>query len=33
MRRAANPARIEDVAFNSETPCVGRWIALEVGFH
>jgi acetyl-CoA C-acetyltransferase len=31
-----DPARIEDVLFaqsyaNSETPCVGRWIALEAG--
>lgn len=31
-----DPARIEDVVFaqsyaNSETPCVGRWIALEAG--
>jgi acetyl-CoA C-acetyltransferase len=31
-----DPARIEDVVFaqsyaNSETPCVGRWIALECG--
>ena len=32
-RTELDPARIEDVAFNSETPCVGRWIALEVGFH
>jgi len=31
-----DPARVEDVVFaqsyaNSETPCVGRWIALEAG--
>src|SRR5580698_6382007 len=31
-----DPARIDDVVFaqsyaNSETPCVGRWIALEAG--
>ena len=35
-RSALDPARVEDVAFaqsyaNSETPCVGRWIALEAG--
>jgi acetyl-CoA C-acetyltransferase len=35
-RSKIDPARIEDVVFaqsyaNSETPCVGRWIALEAG--
>lgn len=35
-RTGLDPALIEDVAFaqsyaNSETPCVGRWIALEAG--
>ncbi len=35
-RTGIDPARIEDVVFaqsyaNSETPCVGRWIALEAG--
>ncbi|AUW57801.1 acetyl-CoA C-acyltransferase [Sphingobium sp. SCG-1] len=35
-RTGLDPARIEDVCFaqsyaNSETPCVGRWIALEAG--
>ena len=35
-RTRLDPARIEDVCFaqsyaNSETPCVGRWIALEAG--
>ena len=35
-RTGLDPARIEDVTFaqsyaNSETPCVGRWIALEAG--
>ncbi|WP_040829742.1 acetyl-CoA C-acetyltransferase [Nocardia jiangxiensis] len=38
LRRAGlDPAAIEDVVFaqsyaNSETPCVGRWIALRAGF-
>ncbi|MFP3519695.1 acetyl-CoA C-acyltransferase, partial [Pseudomonas sp. SIMBA_077] len=37
IRRAGlDPARIDDVVFaqsyaNSETPCVGRWIALQAG--
>ncbi|MFJ9179342.1 acetyl-CoA C-acetyltransferase [Streptomyces sp. NPDC102360] len=36
-RAGIDPALIEDVVFaqsyaNSETPCVGRWIALEAGF-
>ncbi|RDG36557.1 acetyl-CoA C-acetyltransferase [Streptomyces corynorhini] len=36
-RAGLDPALIEDVVFaqsyaNSETPCVGRWIALEAGF-
>ncbi len=35
-RSKIDPARVEDVVFaqsyaNSETPCVGRWIALEAG--
>src|SRR4051812_35668539 len=35
-RTGLDPALIEDVAFaqsyaNSETPCVGRWIALQAG--
>lgn len=35
-RTGLDPARIEDVVFaqsyaNSETPCTGRWIALEAG--
>jgi acetyl-CoA C-acetyltransferase len=35
-RTALDPARIDDVVFaqsyaNSETPCVGRWIALQAG--
>lgn len=35
-RTGLDPARIDDVIFaqsyaNSETPCVGRWIALEAG--
>src|ERR1700693_3256784 len=35
-RTRLDPALIEDVTFaqsyaNSETPCVGRWIALEAG--
>ena len=35
-RTALDPARIDDVVFaqsyaNGETPCVGRWIALEAG--
>jgi acetyl-CoA C-acetyltransferase len=35
-RTGLDPARIEDVVFaqsyaNSETPCVGRWVALEAG--
>jgi len=35
-RTGVDPGRIEDVVFaqsyaNSETPCVGRWIALEAG--
>ena len=35
-RTGIDPARIEDMVFaqsyaNSETPCVGRWIALEAG--
>ncbi|MGD9765584.1 MAG: acetyl-CoA C-acetyltransferase [Candidatus Binatia bacterium] len=35
-RTGLDPARIEDVCFaqsyaNSETPCVGRWIALQAG--
>jgi acetyl-CoA C-acetyltransferase len=35
-RTGLDPAQIEDVVFaqsyaNSETPCVGRWIALEAG--
>ena len=36
-RTGIDPALIEDVVFsqsyaNSETPCVGRWIALQAGF-
>jgi len=36
-RSGIDPALIEDMVFaqsyaNSETPCVGRWIALEAGF-
>src|SRR5438128_1970752 len=36
-RTGLDPALIEDVVFaqsyaNSETPCVGRWIALQAGF-
>src|SRR3954447_16800279 len=36
-RTGVDPALIEDVVFaqsyaSSETPCVGRWIALEAGF-
>ncbi|GCE36857.1 Acetyl-CoA acetyltransferase [Rhodococcus wratislaviensis] len=36
-RSGIDPARIEDMVFaqsyaNSETPCVGRWIALQAGF-
>ena len=36
-RSGIDPARIDDVVFsqsyaNSETPCVGRWIALQAGF-
>jgi acetyl-CoA C-acetyltransferase len=35
-RTALDPARIDDVVFaqsyaNGETPCVGRWVALEAG--
>ena len=35
-RSGIDPARIDDVVFaqsyaNSETPCVGRWIALQAG--
>lgn len=35
-RAGLDPARVDDVVFaqsyaNSETPCVGRWIALEAG--
>ncbi|MGF6997083.1 acetyl-CoA C-acetyltransferase [Paraburkholderia sp. GAS32] len=35
-RSQIDPARIEDVVFaqsyaNSETPCIGRWVALEAG--
>ena len=35
-RTGLDPARIDDVVFaqsyaNSETPCVGRWIALQAG--
>src|SRR6478736_5989708 len=35
-RSGLDPARVDDVVFaqsyaNSETPCVGRWIALEAG--
>ena len=35
-RAGIDPARIDDVVFaqsyaNGETPCVGRWVALEVG--
>lgn len=35
-RSGVDPARIEDVVFaqsyaNSETPCVGRWLALDAG--
>ena len=35
-RTEIDPARIEDVVFaqsyaNGETPCVGRWIALQAG--
>lgn len=35
-RTGLDPARIEDVCFaqsyaNSETPCIGRWIALDAG--
>ena len=35
-KTGVDPARIEDVVFaqsyaNSETPCVGRWIALQAG--
>lgn len=35
-RTGLDPARIEDVVFaqsyaNSETPCIGRWIALDAG--
>jgi acetyl-CoA C-acetyltransferase len=37
QRTGIDPARIEDVVFaqsyaSSETPCVGRWIALHAGF-
>ncbi len=33
-RTSLDPARVDDVVFaqsyaNSETPCVGRWVALE----
>ncbi|MFD5747288.1 acetyl-CoA C-acetyltransferase [Streptomyces sp. NPDC127033] len=36
-RAGIDPGRVEDVVFaqsyaSSETPCVGRWIALEAGF-
>ncbi len=35
-RTSLDPARVDDVVFaqsyaNSETPCVGRWVALEAG--
>jgi len=35
-RSGIDPQRIEDVSFaqsyaNSETPCVGRWVALHAG--
>src|SRR5687767_10231006 len=35
-RTGFDPARIDDVVFsqsyaNSETPCVGRWVALQAG--
>ena len=37
QRTKIDPARIDDVVFaqsyaNSETPCVGRWVALQAGF-
>ncbi|MFE2938143.1 acetyl-CoA C-acetyltransferase [Streptomyces sp. NPDC059255] len=37
VRAGIDPGRVEDVVFaqsyaSSETPCVGRWIALEAGF-
>ncbi|MDR0274457.1 MAG: acetyl-CoA C-acetyltransferase [Burkholderiaceae bacterium] len=37
QRTGIDPARIDDVVFaqsyaNSETPCVGRWVALQAGF-
>ena len=36
-RSGLDPKLVEDVVFgqsyaNSETPCVGRWIALDAGF-
>ena len=36
QRSGIDPARIEDVVFaqsyaNSETPCIGRWVALHAG--
>ena len=37
QRTGLDPARIDDVVFaqsysNGETPCTGRWVALQAGF-